>query len=212
MIWWVSFIEQCRFHQSVDGMVGEIPILSLPCIKVRGGFGYCWEITNFSSRRCPGSDFGLASSPSHQSPLIPTLHSFPISHISVTWQTIDESRLGICVTWQFARFLLQDTLPMDELSRQTVVLHVSHPLPNHPGSQSLVFHWVDHFARPFKHEVIRLTPWLYRQELSLILLFLLFMSDDAILPFRLATFLIFPFYTPSIILHFPIRRSDRIAG
>ena len=39
---------------------------------------------NITETRCPGSDFGLASIPSHQSPLIPTLHSFPISHISVT--------------------------------------------------------------------------------------------------------------------------------
>ena len=29
-----------HFHQSIDGMVGEIPILSSPRIKVRGGFGY----------------------------------------------------------------------------------------------------------------------------------------------------------------------------
>ena len=162
--------------------------------SVRTSMSNTW-VSRPIAKRCPGSDFGLASIPSHQSPLILTLHSFPISHISVTWPTIDESRLGIRVTWRFAGFLLQDTLPMDELSRQTVVHHVSHPLPNHPGSQLLVFHWVDHLARPFKHEVTRLTPWPYRQELSLILPFLLFTSDDAILPFRLATFLIFPFFT-----------------
>ena len=88
-------------------------------------------------------------------------------------------------------------------------------LPNHPGSQPLVFHWVDHCARPFKHEVIRLTPWLYQQELSLIFPFLLFMLDDAILPFRLATFLIFPFLRSFNRFTFPhpsVRLDSRIAG
>ena len=39
--WWSDeypLQNQVRFHQSVDGMVGEIPILSSPRIKVRGGF------------------------------------------------------------------------------------------------------------------------------------------------------------------------------
>ena len=52
--WWSDeypLQNNVRFNQSVDVMVGEIPILSSPRIKVRGNLVIIWEISNPSSRR-----------------------------------------------------------------------------------------------------------------------------------------------------------------
>ena len=153
-----------------------------------------WKaLLDLRSDHCPGSDFGLASSPSHQSPLIPTLHSFPISHISVTWRVLTNLDSGYVSPDVFCQIPASRHLANGWIITSDCCPLRQSSLPNHPGSQTLVSHWVNHRARHFKHEVIRLMPWLYQQELSMIFPFLLFMSDDAILFFRLVTFLIFTF-------------------
>ena len=83
------------------------------------------------SSKSPGEmsrlQFWPASSLLHQSLWILTLHYFPISHISITWQALMNLDLVFASSDASARFLLQDTSPMDYVSCQIVVNHISSP-------------------------------------------------------------------------------------
>ena len=161
--------------------------------------------------RCPGSDFSLASSPSHQSLWIPTLHYFPISHISVTWWVLTNLDLVFVSSEASAGFLPQDTLPMDKLSHQTVVNYVSPPFRTIPTPKLwypiwLIIMWDISSMKsscwcldlPDKNHLCCCRPFIYVRWHNPFLLF-------SNVPY-------FRFHAPSIVLHFsyPSVRLDML--
>ena len=81
----------------------------------------CGWLSSKSPEEMSRLQFWSASSLSHQSLWIPTLHYFPISHISITWQASMNLDLVFVSSDASAGFLHQDTLPMDYVSHQIVV-------------------------------------------------------------------------------------------